>query len=248
MPDIWRGILKYKLKNFITDIFKGVVKSAFVLFLFYRSFLIVIIVSVIYGIFNRKNEAKKRERREKEKMRTCFREVMLDMASSLTTGYSVENAWKGATANLEMLYGGQDLLCVEMKKVCARLECSIPLEQALADFAERTDVDDIVNFAEVFGTAKRTGGNLIEVTKNTARSIGERIEVKREIGAMLAGKQMEGKVMNMIPLVMIMYFWLCSPGFLNCLYTNSGHIVMTVFLVIYMMAFKWSERIGDIEV
>ena len=240
--------MKFKRKDLCMDIIKGMVKSAVVFWIFYRNFMMTAVLSIIYGIVNRRNEAKKRERKEKDKTSTEFREVMLDIASSLSAGYSVENAWREAASNLEMLYGGQSHLCMEMKKICVRIECSMPLEQALTEFAEKTDVEDIIHFAEVFRTVKRTGGNLIEVTKNTARSIGERIEVKREISAMLAGKQMEGKVMNMIPLVMVMYFWICSPDFLNCLYTSSGHIIMTVFLAIYAAALKWSERIGDIEV
>ena len=79
----------------------------------------------------------------------------------------------------------------------------------------------------------------VEVTK---------IEVKREIQTMISGKQMECKVMNLIPLGIILYFWIASPGFLDCMYTMSGRPVMTVLMIVYIAAFKWSERIGDITV
>ncbi|HBI62463.1 MAG TPA: hypothetical protein DDY31_14840 [Lachnospiraceae bacterium] len=105
-----------------------------------------------------------------------------------------------------------------------------------------------MHFVQVFQTAKRTGGDLIAITRVTAERIGEKIEVKREIQTMIAGKKMEGKIMNLIPLGIILYFWLSSPDFLDCLYQSSGRMVMTVLLFLYLLAYWWSGKISDIQV
>ena len=65
---------------------------------------------------------------------------------------------------------------------------------------------------------------------------------------MIAGKRMEGRIMSIIPLAMILYFWLTSPGFLDCLYQAAGRGVMTVLLLLYLTAFYWSRKICNIQV
>ena len=110
-------------------------------------------------------------------------------------------------------------------------------------------MEDIQSFAEVFRTARRSGGDLVAITKITSDRIGEKIEVKREINTILAGKKMEGRIMNLVPLGMILYFWLCCPGFLDCLYTGmKGRLVMTIFLIVYLMAYGLNQKICNITV
>ena len=65
---------------------------------------------------------------------------------------------------------------------------------------------------------------------------------------MIVGKKMEGKIMNLIPLGIILYFWISSPDFLDCLYRSSGRGVMTVLLGLYLLAYWWSGKISDIQV
>ena len=60
-------------------------------------------------------------------------------------------------------------------------------------YAERTQIEEIQEFADVFGIAKKTGGNLTEIIGETANAIGEKIEVNKEIQVVLAEKQLEQK-------------------------------------------------------
>ena len=226
----------------------GFLKSAAILFLFYRSFLIVVIFSSIYGIYSVPVGRKRRIRDWRWRINLEFKEVMIGLAGSLNAGYSIENAFEEALKDLKILYGNESKLANEIENIVYMINLNQPIEEVLMNFAEYTKVDDIYSFAEVFQTAKRKGGDLIEIARSTASRISSRIEVKREIKTLLAGKSMEGKIMNFIPLGIIAYFWICSPGFLDCLYIGTGRIVMTVLLIVYLSAFKWNERIMDIEV
>jgi tight adherence protein B len=105
------------------------------------------------------------------------------------------------------------------------------------------------SFAETFRTARRSGGDLVSITRTSAQRIGEKIEVQREIRTLISGKQMEGKIMNIVPLAMIAYFWVCSPGFLDCFYQGfSGRFIMTCLLGVYLAAYLLSRKICDIKV
>ena len=48
---------------------------------------------------------------------------------------------------------------------------------------------------------------MIAITRMTADRISEKMEVKREILVMIAGKQMEAQIMKLMPLAIILYFW-----------------------------------------
>lgn len=226
----------------------GFIKGGAVLYFFYRSFAIVLILGFIYGIYSIPLERKKRQSEWRWRINLEFKEVMLAVAASLNAGYSIENAFKESINDLKILYGDESELAGEIENIISMVKLNQPLEEVLMEFAEYTKVDDIYNFAEVFQIAKKTGGDLIDITRTTASRISSRIEVKREIKTLIAGKSMEGKIMNFIPLGIILYFWMCSPGFLDCLYIGAGRLVMTVLFIVYILAFKWNERIMDIEV
>ena len=118
------------------------------------------------------------------------------------------------------------------------------LEDLLSEFAVRTQVADIRDFAQVFHIAKRSGGNLPGILKNTADIISDKIEVKREITTMISAKRLEQSIMNVVPFAIILYINFTSPGFFDPLYHNFlGIVIMSVLLAVYMAALFLADRI-----
>lgn len=226
----------------------GFIKAFILLLLFYKSLAVSSVLAVVYGIINIRADNKKQLEDWRWQMNLEFREVMTAVSAALNAGYSVENSFKEAREDLMLLYGSNSVMVKELDKINSQITLNRPLEIVLMEFAQYCQVEDISNFAEVFHTAKRTGGNLIETARSTADKISAKIETSREIRTMVAGKKMEGRIMAYIPLGIIVYFWISSPGFLDCLYVSGGRLFMTVLLVVYLAAFKWSERIGGISV
>lgn len=226
----------------------GFIKAFILLLLFYKSLAVSSVLAVVYGIINIRSDNKKQLENWRWQMDLEFREVMTDVSAALNAGYSVENSFKEAREDLMLLYGSNSVMVKELDKINSQITLNRPLEIVLMEFAQYCQVEDISNFAEVFNTAKRTGGNLIETARSTADKISAKIETSREIRTMVAGKKMEGRIMAYIPLGIIVYFWISSPGFLDCLYVSGGRLFMTVLLAVYLAAFKWSERIGGISV
>ena len=237
-----------KKSSLIKPVIIGSVKSFILFFLFYKSFVLSFILALIYGIINIKTYEKRRIEEWRWQMDLEFREVMTGISSALNAGYSVKNSFKEAKMDLLLLYGNNSVMVKELDIINSKLMLNQPLENVLMEFARRCEVEDINNFAEVFQTAKRTGGNLIDIARSSADKISNKIETSREIRTMVSGKRMEGRIMALMPLAIIIYFWISSPGFLDCLYAPAGRPIMTVLLIIYVAAYKWSERIGDITV
>ena len=62
-------------------------------------------------------------------------------------------------------------------------------------------------------------------------------------------KQFEQRIMNLMPYLIVLYVDLSSPGFFSQMYeTAVGRVVMTGCLVVYLLAWRVSGKILQIEV
>ena len=169
--------------------------------------------------------------------------------ASLQAGYAVENAFRESLPELKKIYPSDAFIVREFRRIGSQLDISIPIEKALADLSARSHIDDIRNFTEVFQTAKRTGGDLMLIIRNTVSDIQEKSETREQIEADISGKVLEQKIMSLVPILIIAYVNLTSPDFLEvCYCTVAGRLVMTACLILYGVAFLWGRKVMKIQV
>ena len=177
-----------------------------------------------------------------------FKDAMESLVSALSAGYSLENSVREASGDLKLIYSPEDIIRKEFDHMRRRMELKASVETLMKELGERSGVEDIMMFSEILGTARRTGGNLVRIMRQTSSNIAEKIEVRREIETLVAGKKMEAACMTAVPLLMILYLRIFSPGFLDPLYNNfMGGMVMTGALAVYGAAFLWGQHIMKIE-
>ncbi len=170
-------------------------------------------------------------------------------AASLSAGYSIENAVREAWKELRRIYTEESFIIREFQLLVNQSEMNRSMEQLFMDLGKRSGVEDIQSFAEVFLTARRTGGDLLSVIRNTCSCIRQKQETLLEIETCLAGKVMEQNIMSAVPLLILGYIRLTSPEFLDGMYGNmTGSAVMAICLMVYAAAYAWGKSIVDIEV
>lgn len=190
-------------------------------------------------------ECKKKE----QEFQKQFREMIQTVSSALATGYSVENAFYETQKELQVMYPPQARISKEMLMIVRKLRMNIPIEQVLEEFATQVPSEDVQSFVTVFVTAKKSGGDMIDIIRNTTNQIGDKIEVKREIDTVLSAKKYEFQIMSAVPYGIIGYMTLSFPEFMDQLYGNVlGIGVMTVCLLIYVSAYYLGIRILRIDV
>lgn len=70
-----------------------------------------------------------------------------------------------------------------------------------------------------------------------------------EIQTCLAAKKLEQNIMSLVPVLILAYIQLVSPGFLDGMYHNAaGVVIMSLCLGIYALAWYWGRKIVTIEV
>lgn len=193
--------------------------------------------------------AKGAEQRRKKELSEAFREMTADLLTGLRAGYSVENALRDCRREMIYRYGENSPMAVELTRIVNGLDNRIPVEKLMMAFAERSGVEEIHEFGEVFSIAKRSGGNMSGILQRTISLIQNRMETEKEIQVMISGRKLEQHIMDIIPAGIILYIRMSSPDFFAALYHNpTGILIMSVCLGIYLAAYLLSERITDIHV
>ena len=184
--------------------------------LFFGTFLAGGLCIVFFPFLWKKKKKQLLEKRKKQLVKE-FKDLILSFGASLKAGYSIENAFLEACRDLTYLYDASADILQECKSMKRQMENHISLEALLNDLGERSRMTDIMDFAKVFATAKKSGGDLNAMIANTADVIGQKIELLAEIDVMLTGKKMEQRIMLLIPLFIMGYISLTSPGyFMEC--------------------------------
>lgn len=241
-------IYEFTKKELFIECAKGVLLCSVVGFIFYKSILgILIMLPYVYFYVKEQRNAKMLLR--KQRLSIGFRDGIRCLLAALEAGYSLENAVKEAISDLKLMHNNESEIVKEFIHIHRQIKNNITIEEAMAQFAIRSGVEDIESFSEVLFTAKRTGGDIIKIIRSTSNAISDKIEVKREIITMITAKQFEVTILKIIPFGIILYLWLGSPGFLDPLYHNVfGVIFMTIILILYSIIQKIAKKITYIEV
>ena len=227
---------------------QGIGYLALICFVFYRSipvFFLSIPIALWYPLVMKKELKKKR----KETLLVQFRDAILSLSSCLNAGYSVENAFKEAVKETDRIYGNTSMISKEIRLILHKTKMNRTIEEALADFAGRSKLDDIKSFADVFLSARASGGELMKIIARTSEIIGEKIRIQEDILTATASRRLEQKIMSAIPFLIVFYLELSSPGFFDILYTTVlGRIIMTICLAVYGASLVLAKQFLEILV
>jgi tight adherence protein B len=217
--------------------------------LFYNNHIFASIFSLLgllYPNYKKANLIKKR----KHELKFQFKEAIYALSSSMSAGKSIESSFKDSLNDLRILYPNPNTYIVlEFEYIVRKIEMNETIEEAILDFAKRASIDDITNFANVFITAKRTGGNIIRIIKYTSTVISEKMEIQNEIEVLISNKKFEQKILSLLVPGIIIYLQISSPTYLDVMYsTIRGRILMTICLILFVISYKIGEKIMDIEV
>lgn len=208
---------------------------------------IVALLAVPAGWFAPKLLGEQLRRQRQERLRKSFKDMLQALSSLLSAGRSVENAFAALEEDLGLLIGdSQADILREIRAIVNRCRNGEPLEAPLADFAERSGLEEARNFSEVFIICKRAGGDLVEVVRRTAGLIGEKMEVEQDLGVLMAQKRLESKLMMGMPFAFVGLIGWFAGDYMAGLHQGFGWVLLTVCLLALAGCCWWMRRIVDI--
>ena len=145
------------------------------------------------------------------------------------------------------IYGEESDIVRELELICTGLNNNINIEVLLTDFAERSGLDDVMSFANVFEVCNRQGGDLKRVVNQTRDVISDKMEIEMEIDTMVAGNKNELNVMMVMPLLIV---GMMKGMGISSIGTNTlANIVIKVICIgIFVLAYVIGAKITDIKI
>ena len=235
-------------KTVLLDGLEGGFLTILLSWLYYDSFLAIPFLIPLIWFWHKERENVRREKRQ-ELFRKMFREWILLLASSLTAGYSMENALVQSYQELCLMFPKGGIMQEELKMMLAKAGNNQRPEILFDELAEKYPYEEVQSFAEVFKAARISGGSLQTVIRGTAAQMAEIMDTRREIRTLLAARVYEQRIMSVMPAAVLLYIRLGSGEFLEGLYHNvTGVLVMSFCLGIYGAAYLTGKRMVQFEI
>lgn len=135
-------------------------------YLFFREWLISVVVSSGAVFYIKKREREKKQTR-REQLGKEFCQGAEAILNALEAGYSKENAVREAIKDMKENGKKDSLMLTELVYMQRQLAVNCPLEELFLELGERSGIADIKTFGEVFAAAGKRGGNLVRIIKKT---------------------------------------------------------------------------------
>lgn len=218
-------------------------------YIFYRSVPLSCILALLSLKFP-KYQTQVLLKKRKQKLNQQFKDMLYSLSSAVSAGNSVERGFALALEDMMNQYADPNAYIVkELELIVSKLSLGQNIEEILLDFGQRSGLEDIVTFANIFEISKRTGGNLVRIIRQTTDTIADKIEIELEIDTMLSGKKMEQKVLVAMPIFLVFVLTQTTDGFMTPIFTTfGGRIVATLALIMIGISYLWSKKITDIQV
>lgn len=185
---------------------------------------------------------------QKKKLRFQFRDMLEAVSASLGAGNNVIGSFQNAYMDLKVQYDDDSYILKEMRIILSGLENNIRIEDLLSDFGQRSGIDDIQSFAEVFEVCYRKGGNIRETVRTSFDIISDKMAINDEIETVIAGSKLDQNIMIVLPVVLIALIKSMSPDFAKNFTTPTGIISTTIALAIFVGSYALGRVLMNIKV
>ena len=172
---------------------------------------------------------------------------MESLTSSYSAGQNTVEAFRDAVNDMVSIYGEEADIVQEVRTICTGLDNNINIEELLMDFARRSNLDDVMSFANVFEICNRQGSDLKRIVSDTREIINDKIEVEMEIETMIAGSKNELNIMMVMPVIVVVMLRGLGSGMAGS--NSAASVVVKIICIgIFALAYVMGRKIIDIKI
>lgn len=216
-------------------------------YLFYENVFLCGVLLMVCGLafipFRRKQIIEKR----KKKLLLQFRDMLESLSTSIGAGSNVPDAFLAAEDDMAKQHSEGSDIHREIKTLNEGIYNNIPVETLLLDMGERSGLEDVLSFANVFETCYRKGGDTKEVIKNTHQIISEKIDIMMEIQTVVTSKKSEQNAMMFMPILFVFLLKMLGKEVVD-LTSGTGMVSTTIAVGIFVIAYFIGKRVLNIKI
>ncbi|MDD2371733.1 MAG: type II secretion system F family protein [Firmicutes bacterium] len=218
-----------------------------ILYLLFDGFILVKIIVFIFGfligfqipIMYVKNVKKSRAK----KLNNQLPVALSVLANGLRAGLSFNQSMVIAAKEME------PPISDDFNKVVHDNVLGKDMEEALKDFAERTDDEDVEILVTAVLIQRQVGGNLSEILDTISNTIRERVKLKGDIRTMTAQAKLSALVVGGIPFFIVIILYLLNKDFMMPLFTTLiGNVLLGIALLMQAIGIFILVKLLDLKV
>ena len=210
--------------------------------------LISFVVGMIAGKMFLPMRTKQILKKRQKQLRVQFRDMLDGLTTSLGAGNNVMNSFHAVYDDLKIQYEEDAFILKELEILLSGIQSNFNIEDMLEDFGQRSGIDDIASFANVFKVCYRKGGNIQEVIQSTHGILSQKMEIKEDIETTVAGNKMDQMIMVIMPIALVGIIKMMSPEFAANFVTVTGLVATTIAIGMFVAAYYIGKIIMDIKV
>jgi len=210
--------------------------------------LIPTVVGLIAGKFFLPMRTEQIVNKRRKQLNVQFRDMLDGITTSLGAGNNVMNSFNSVYNDLKVQYSEDAFILKELEVVLSGIQSNFNMEDLLEDFGNRSGIDDITSFANVFKICYRKGGNIQDVIQSTHAILSKKMEIKEDIETTVSGSKMDQMIMIVMPILLIGMIKVMSPEFAANFVTASGLIATTIAIGMFVASYFVGKAIMDIKV
>lgn len=176
-----------------------------------------------------------------------FRDMLEALTTSLGAGKNVNDSFFSVYEDMKVQYDSDAYILKELEVIISGIHNNVAIEDVLQDFGNRSDIDDVKSFANVFKISYRKGGNIKDIIRNTHSILSDKMEIAEDIETLVTSNKMEQNIMIIMPIALIGVIKMMSPEFAANFVTPTGIISTTVSIVIFVVAYFIGKAVLDIK-
>jgi tight adherence protein B len=165
-------------------------------------------------------------RRRLKRMIEQLPQLLDHSVRSLKSGRTLTDAVMGG------IEASEDPLKKAMGRVQRNVQLGVNLPDAVSDFAELYEQDELRMFALGLKVNHRYGGNASELLENLIKLIRERDQGARQLSALTGETRMTAWVLGLLPVILVSYFMLTNPGYMLGMWHDSGGQTMLIVALV----------------
>lgn len=182
-------------------------------------------------------------KRRRKKFAAQLPDALITLAGSLRAGRSIGQAMEALAKD------ASDPMGRELRKVVAEVRLGRPLNDTLAEAAERIESEDFRWAVLAMQIQAEVGGNLAELLDQVANTMRERIRMKGEIKALTA----EGRASALMLVVMVPglggFMAMSNWAYMEPLFTTGiGKVLVGISAVMIGGGYVWMNSMTKIEI
>jgi tight adherence protein B len=165
-------------------------------------------------------------------------DLLITIAASLKAGHSFKQGLQAVVDE------GQPPASDELKRVLTETSLGRPMDEALADMADRAGSANFEFAITAVTIQRQVGGSLATLFDMVADTVRQRHQFVRKIRSLTAMGRMSAYVLVGVPIFLGVVITLISPAYMSPLWhTRTGHYLVALGLVMITIGYSILKRI-----